>query len=66
MTTKTTWGGRRPGSGRKDLDPTDPAPSGRITITLPRRYIDALRQLGKGNLSQTVRQAIEHYLAHQQ
>ena len=63
MTTKTTWGGRRPGSGRKPLNHT---PSERITVTLPRRHIEALRQLSKGNLSRAVRQAIEHYLAQQQ
>lgn len=55
-TNKKTHGGQRKGAGRKALYDQRMI---KITITLPRAYLDALCDLGNGNVSLGVRRLCE-------
>lgn len=48
-------GGPRPGSGRKLIGDT---PMVKITVTLPQDVIEQLEQLGEGNISAGIREAM--------
>ena len=52
-------GGARPGAGRKSKYDE---PMSKITVTLARRHIRALREHGGGNLSRGIRLLVEGYL----
>ena len=56
---KKTHGGRRPGAGRKLFYEEKMIPA---TVRLPLEYLDALRDLGGGNVSQGVRWLYEEFV----
>jgi len=58
MTDKKTHGGARAGAGRKVLYDEKML---KITITLPRAYVDIFRNLGEGKVSLGVRRLLESY-----
>ena len=58
---KSTWGGKRPGAGRRYLNGSAPGEGEaavKVTITIPREMADWLRRLGDDNLSAGVREAV--------
>ncbi len=55
-------GGRRePGPGKKIGKPRSPEPLVRRTVTLPAHIIEALKELGDGNVSEGVRELYKRY-----
>lgn len=56
----TNHGGKREGAGRKPLGP----PLVRVTITVTPADLAALKQLGKNNVSEGVRQALRFSTPH--
>lgn len=55
--TQNTHGGKDRGQGRKPLTPTEPTV--KVAITLLLSQVEAMKQLGDGNLSAGIRKAIE-------
>ncbi len=56
---KSTWGGKRPGTGRKLIGKTEPTL--RITVRLPQSQHDWLAK--KGNVSDVLRKLIQDNIA---
>lgn len=52
---KQQWGGKREGAGRK---PSGSPPMLRKNVTLPADVVARLEELGKGNLSAGIREAV--------
>jgi hypothetical protein len=55
-------GGKREGAGRRYLNGSEPhegEPARRITVTVTQDTLDALEELGDGNVSAGVRRAVE-------
>lgn len=50
-----SWGGKREGAGRKPIGAARMMP---VTVTLPEDLIEKLEQLGRGNLSAGIREAM--------
>ena len=55
--TKSKRGGEGRGQGRKPLTPTEPTV--KVAITLLASQVEAMQQLGNGNLSAGIRKAID-------
>jgi hypothetical protein len=53
-----SWGGKREGAGRK---PIGAARMVAVTVTLPADLIEKLEQLGEGNLSAGIREAVRQF-----
>ena len=62
-TTPTSWGGKRPGAGRKRTTEL-PLESRELRLTLPQ--IAFLNRYGRGNLSAGARRLIDEAIARQQ
>lgn len=56
--TEIKHGGKRPGAGRK---PVDPNGTQRIQALLTREQIELATEIGQGNLSRGIRRAIEYW-----
>lgn len=58
METQSNHGGKRQNAGRKPLEATEPTV--KVAITLLPSQVEAMKQLGDGNLSLGIRKAIEN------